>query len=476
MAYNNIAKEITMTIPVFQKEIDSGIAEQIKNDNTVAFIASCRLNKKLEEIIKATADLEDYIGDFDLYPFESVLCSTGRNENDDIFLKEELWKAKNTAVGKKINFMHNETDIIGHMVSTRALDIEGNNLSYLLPDEDVPNQFDLVSCGLLYKIWDDPKLQERMDSLIAGMETGNWYVSMECLFPTFDYGIISAAGQQYVIPRNEETAMLSKYLRRYGGSGKYENYSIGRILRNLTFSGKGIVDNPANKRSVILNTVSQFMGTAASLDIFNVTENIIMDPVLTVSKEKYEALADEVKNLKAEAKVAAEKAVQAQIDTAKAKVTQLESELSASKEVTKANEDKVKTLTAEATALNDKYSKAIEELAKVHKENLKAKRLAMFAEVDILPAKAQELVDKFIDASEDMFNELVTAMPKKTVATPTPTPVVVTPVVTPEAALASATVTPAVATVPSVDPTKDTRAKASSWFNSILKTSVKENK
>lgn len=201
-----------------------------------------------------------------------------------------------------------------------------------------------------------------------------------------------------------------------------------------------------------------------------------MDPVLTVSKEKYEALADEVKNLKAEAKVAAEKAVQAQIDTAKAKVTQLESELSASKEVTKANEDKVKTLTAEATALNDKYSKAIEELAKVHKENLKAKRLAMFAEVDILPAKAQELVDKFIDASEDMFNELVTAMPKKTVATPTPTPVVVTPVVTPEAALASATVTPAVATVPSVDPTKDTRAKASSWFNSILKTSVKENK
>ena len=475
MAYNNIAKENKMTIPVFQKEIDSGIAEQIKNDNTVAFIASCRLNKKLEEIIKATADLADYIGDFDLYPFESVLCSTGRNENDDIFLKEELWKAKNTAIGKKINFMHNETDIIGHMVATRALDIEGNSLSYLLPEEDVPNQFDLVSCGLLYKIWDDPKLQERMDSLIAEMENGNWYVSMECLFPTFDYGIISAAGQQYVIPRNEETSMLSKYLKRYGGSGKYENYSIGRVLRNLTFSGKGIVDNPANKRSVILNTVSQFMGTAASLDIFHDTEINIMDPVLTVSKEKYETLADEVKNLKAEAKVAAEKAVEAQVNSAKARVTQLESELSASKEVTKANEDKVKTLEADVKTLTEKLTKANTDLAVVAKDNLKAKRLAMFAEVDILPAKAEELVNKFIDASEDMFNELVTAMPKKTVATPVPTPVV-TPTVTAEAALANATVEQTVKTIPTVDATKDTRAKASTWLGSILKTSVKENK
>lgn len=467
-----------MTIPTFRYEIDSGIAEQIKNDNTVAFISSCRLNKKLEEIIKATADLEDYIGDFDLYPFESILCSTGKNENDDIFIKEELWKAKSTPVHKKINFMHQESDIIGSMVSTRALDREGNSLSYLLPSEDVPNEFDLVSCGLLYKVWDDPKLQERMDSLIAGMETGNWYVSMECLFPTFDYGVMSASGQQYIIPRNEETSMLSKYLKRYGGSGKYENYTIGRVLRNLVFSGKGIVDNPANKRSVILNTVSQFMGTAASLDIFNATENIIMDPVLTVSKEKYEALADEVKNLKAEAKVTAEKAVEAQINSAKAQVAQLQSELAASKEVTKANEDKVKVLETNVTTLTEQLAKANTDLAAVAKDSLKAKRLAMFAEVDILPAKAQELVDKFIDASEDMFNELVTAMPKKAKSKDEKKDekTVCETTVTAEVALATATVTPAVVTVPTVDATKDTRAKASTWLNSILKTSVKENK
>lgn len=465
-----------MSVQVFAKEIEDGISEKIINDNSIAFASDCRLISKDEIKNISKADIENF--DPDLFFFESVLCSTGININDDIFEKSELWKAKSTPIYKKINFSHNEKDIIGSMINTKAIDREGNSLSYILPEQDIPNSFDLVSCGLLYKVWEDEKLQERMNSLIAEMNDGKWFVSMECLFPHFDYGIISSTGQQYVIPRNEETAMLSKYLKRYGGSGKYENYRIGRILRNITFSGKGIVDNPANPRSVILKTESEFLGATASLQEIITINNkgTIMSVENTVSKEKYEALADEVKNLKAEAKVAAEKAVQAQIDTAKAKVTQLESELSASKEVTKANEDKVKTLTAEATALNDKYSKAIEELAKVHKENLKAKRLAMFAEVDILPAKAQELVDKFIDASEDMFNELVTAMPKKTVATPTPTPVVVTPVVTPEAALASATVTPAVATVPAVDTTKDTRAKASSWFNSILKTSVKENK
>jgi len=468
-----------MSVQVFAKEIEDGLADKISKDGSLAYITKCTISKQTQEVIKATANL-DNIDSFDLYPFESVLCSTGWNENADIFTPAELWKAKSTPLYKKINFLHNEKDILGSMLSTRAVDREGNNLSFELPVQDIPNSFDLISGGVLYKVWDDEELQSRMDQLIAGIEAGEWFVSMECLFPTFDYGLLSSSGQQYIIPRNEETAILSKYLARYGGSGKYENYKIGRVLKDLTFSGKGIVDNPANKRSVILKSVSEFLGAAASLNSLQKekSENIIMDPVLTVSKEKYEALADEVKNLRAEAKVAAEKAVEAQINSAKAQVTKLESELAASKEVAKAHEDKVKTLEADVNSLNEKLTKANTDLATVAKENLKAKRLAMFAEVDILPAKAQELVDKFIDASEDMFNELVTAMPKKakskdekkdekTMCEKTETT---------EAALANATVETTVKTVPTVDATKDTRAKASTWLNSILKTSVKENK
>ena len=75
---------------------------------------------------------------------------------------------------------------------------------------------------------------------------------MECFFKGFDYGLFnSETGEYKVLARNEETAFLTKYLRAYGGDGKHQNYKLGRVLRNITFSGKGFVDKPANPDSVI---------------------------------------------------------------------------------------------------------------------------------------------------------------------------------------------------------------------------------
>lgn len=451
------------TIPIFPKEIEDGISEQLSKDNCVAFLATCRPTLNTEEIIKASANLSD-IDSFDLFPFESVLCSTGMNDNDDVFLAEEMWKAKCSPIHKKINFLHNEKDIIGHMVSTRAIDREGMSLSYELPDQDVPKGFDLVSGGVLYKVWDEEDLQARMNELITGMETGKWFVSMECLFPNFDYGLLSSSGQQYIIPRNAETAMLSKHLRRYGGSGQYETYKIGRVLRNITFSGKGIVDNPANKRSVILKSIAEFNGASASIDIFT-TENKTMAD--TVAKQDYDTLAEELKTLRAEAKVASEKATEKQIADAKAQASKFESELAASKAVAQAHEDKVKTLEAEVKLVNEKLVTANTELEAAAKETLKAKRLSMFADVEIDAAKAQELVEKFIGASDEMFNELVTAMPKKIKTEAKVENKTV------ETALSTAKVEETVVTVPAVDATKETRTKASAWISEFLKTSVK---
>ena len=46
---------------------------------------------------------------------------------------------------------------------------------------------------------------------------------------------------------------MTKFLRAYGGEGEHENYKIGRVLRQITFSGKGFVDRPANPDSIIFN-------------------------------------------------------------------------------------------------------------------------------------------------------------------------------------------------------------------------------
>ena len=77
---------------------------------------------------------------------------------------------------------------------------------------------------------------------------------MECFFTGFDYGLIDQkTGDYKVLSRNNDTAYLSKHLRAYGGTGEHEGYKIGRVLRNITFSGKGFVDRPANPDSIIFS-------------------------------------------------------------------------------------------------------------------------------------------------------------------------------------------------------------------------------
>ncbi|MGK3945807.1 hypothetical protein ABK046_46615, partial [Streptomyces caeruleatus] len=44
----------------------------------------------------------------DLFYLKFVLVSTGWNNNDDVFLANQLWNARGTPEDKQFNFMHNE--------------------------------------------------------------------------------------------------------------------------------------------------------------------------------------------------------------------------------------------------------------------------------------------------------------------------------------------------------------------------------
>ena len=473
-------------IPVFKHEIEAGLAEQIQADNTIAFVSSAnKVNKQLAilpDLTKAI-ELSNSVASenfFDLFLFDSILVSTGWNNNDDVFLPAELWAAKSTPINKKINFMHEETDIIGHMVNCHAVDRSGKLIPFSTDLDEIPIAFDLVTAGILYKVWDNPDLQSRMDNLIAGILKGDWFVSMECLFPNFDYAIVTPTNEHKIIVRNEESSFLTKHLRRYGGKGEYEGHKIGRALRGICFSGKGIVDNPANPRSTIKNNnySEQFLGAAASIDIFDKTENK-MTAENTVSKAEYDALKAEFEKFKNEAKAANEKATAKEIENYQSKVSKLESDLAASKEVSIAHDNKVKALETEKAELNDKLVKANDELNKLNKEALKAKRLSLFADVDVTSEKAQKLVEQFIDSSDEMFSELVTAMPKKNKSENKCDEKMneKSKADNLDSALDDAKneVEKSSGSVISdeTDKTKDTRAKAASWFGGMLKTVAK---
>ena len=238
---------------IYKSEIEDGLEGALKNNS----IACCAIAEKSEpvsilEIDDATQQRLENLGiataenknQIDLYYLKSILVSTGWNKNDDVFDPKELWTAKDTPEDKPFNFMHNEKDIIGHITGNMAVDFNGEEIEQ--ETEEVPSSFNILTTSVIYTEWSDIAQRERMQKIVSEIEDGKWFVSMECLFPDFDYALATSDDLIKVIPRNEASAFLTKHLRSYGGNGKYQDYRVGRLLRNLSFSGKGLVSKPAN--------------------------------------------------------------------------------------------------------------------------------------------------------------------------------------------------------------------------------------
>ena len=194
----------------------------------------------------------------------------------------------------------------------------------------------------------------------------------------------------------------------------------------------------------------------------------------TYTKEQYDELVRRLEKTEGALKDASEKNISKEIDTLKSTIKDLETakaalstELTAAQAVARAHEDKSKALDTELTKVKYELSKANDVISASQKEAVKAKRLAMFNDIDIDAVKALELVNQLVDATDAVFDTLVKAMPKKKAAE-----AVVTPT-TPAAALATATVDPTVGPITPPNVSDENRAAASLWFSNIFKSTEK---
>ena len=236
---------------IFDTEISDGLEEQIKASASIAYASlACKCDE--DDSKNITVKSSASINDNDLYYVQSILVSSSWNKNDDIFDKAEVWEARKTPEDKPTNLEHDENLIIGHITSNWPIDEQGMPISENTSIADIPEKFHILTGSVIYRAFTSPDLKARAEKLIEEIEAGEKYVSMECYFQGFDYGLINKqTGEYKVLNRNNSTAYLTKFLRAYGGSGEHENYQIGRVLRNITFSGKGFVDKPANPDSII---------------------------------------------------------------------------------------------------------------------------------------------------------------------------------------------------------------------------------
>ena len=492
---------------IYQSEIDDGLRDQVLSNNTLAWdiVAESftpEVNMKSSALEKIIAENKDQI---DLYYLRSILVSTGWNKNDDVFHPQELWNARNTPEDKPFNFMHDERDIIGHITGNAVIDKEGNEI---VSDEQLSDAFNILTTAVVYTEWSDSSQRDRMRKIVAEIEEGKWFVSMECLFPDFDYALIGEDGRAEVITRDEASAFLTKHLRAYGGDGQYDNYRVGRLLRNLSFSGKGLVSKPANPNSVILDR----NGSLGGEDITYAKETTLTESK-SYFKEKemsdsYEKQIDDLRAELAEAKSANE-ALQEKV--AAEQQAEFDSKISAF-EVTLAEKDEqisgFETHISETEAKIAEQAEAIKngekdvedkmkELREMKKKEAMMRRKAQLAEVGFESDEATATVEQFDGMDDETFDQVVAIMKKRGKHTPehkeeeekaikkdtkAEETVLEEEVETSEASetdLESVEETEEVAIAEAVgedDPAESLRAQASEWLGSVLQSVPKDGK
>jgi hypothetical protein len=345
---------------------------------------------KSDDVKVSLASVSDRPIQADLYYLNSILVSAGWNKNDDVFDVADLWAARETPVDKPFNYMHDETDIIGHMISSAAMAEDGA----IINDLPLPEKMDLVTSAVIYKTWGDPAQSGRVNDLIAKIDEGQLAVSMECVFRNFDYAIIEPDGSKKVIARDDNSAFLTKHLRAYGGTGSYEGYKVGRLLRDLYFSGKGLVDKPANPRSVILpKEVNPFKPE-------NTFSTLAMEVVMPEDNSAL-SVATEVSALKEE------------LATEKSTASTLATEVSGHKATIASLESKVNELEATIATISQEKLTLSQEIQKMVSEVKAAARKNALVTAGASDERATELLSKFADATDEMFEVVVALIVKE---------------------------------------------------------------
>lgn len=402
-----------INIPVYKIEQELGLAEKIRANSSIAYHS--KLEPALDDVARALKKSAHHLDDKtlasatdnDLYPTRSVLVSTNWNKNDDVFDKREVWIARYTPIHKPTNLDHDEKVLVGHITDNWAIKDDGSLIAENTPVDDLPNLYHIVNGAVIYNNWQDDDLKERTSKLISEIQDGKRFVSMECLFNNFDYAVIGENENFYVVPRDKDTAHLTSHLRAYGGNGVFEGRKIGRLLRNITFCGKGYVYNPANPHSIVFskNNLKNLGDAPTNLkSVFSLRNGVTINKNGSTKAEKKMSetitvdTSKEIQELKAELKEANKKLADANVKGFEKKIADLEEQIEARNGKMKEKDEEKKKMKAdldEAKSTIESLEKDKEDLTK-SKEELE-KQIASVEAEKLTQARISTLVDGGIE-------------------------------------------------------------------------------
>lgn len=264
-------------------------------DYKIEIVADIELQDETANLKKAAASVIEFPDDkqIDLQYFTAIYVSTGTNLNYAHFMASEIVKAKDTIVSKALDIEHEEDKIIGHIydyafIKKDGAEVSFKELSSMETAELDRTEMHVVMAGIIYK--------NRFPEIAKEVREGSWKVSMECYFEDFDIRVgdlildrrdAEALGFSSEEGSEEGDEALGKNAKVIKDGKEVADGEITRVLRGICFSGCGIVKNPANPPSVILEVAGRDEELNDDGFVLDISRNYVPD-VNNVTSPKIE--------------------------------------------------------------------------------------------------------------------------------------------------------------------------------------------
>jgi hypothetical protein len=208
----------------------------------------------LAEVAEALSLPEEKDRQPDLQYLSAIFVSTGMNKNGAVFLGSELVKARKTISNKAVDLEHDEKTVVGQITGNVFLnrdrtivDVENTASSMSVKKQD-ELEMDIGITAIIHKA--------RFPDIAAEIADGVWMVSMEAYYSDFDIKVGDT-----IIPREKAEEMgvdrlVGSVVQLKDGDKEMGFHLVGRVLRDILFAGVGLVRNPANPRSIIMEAAA----------------------------------------------------------------------------------------------------------------------------------------------------------------------------------------------------------------------------
>lgn len=214
----------------------------------------------------------------DLLYFSAIFVSSGENLNHAYFLGSELVAAEGTIVNKALDVEHSEDEIIGHIYERAYMTKDGESLDVKeLASREIASldgeEMHIAIAGIIYK--------NRFPHIAQEVADNKWKVSMECYYQDYDIKVgdltLSRKDADALGLASASDDILGRIAKVIKSGKEIAEGHIARVLRGICFSGCGIVKNPANPPSIIMETAKNKEKEQADTDVIVLNYDELQD-------------------------------------------------------------------------------------------------------------------------------------------------------------------------------------------------------